>query len=95
MNVAEQGASLLVCLSNNILPRQTAVEWKARHNTVRGERCREPGLWLMSADVTGGRDGWVSWGPTAVFNSAGEIAAQLPLDAPGLCVFDMPLSGVA
>jgi predicted amidohydrolase len=95
MSVAQQGSSLLICPANNMLPRQAAAEWKAKHNTVRGERCRETGLWLMSADVTGERDGWVAWGPTAVLNPAGEVVAQLPLDAPGLLVFDMPLSGTA
>jgi predicted amidohydrolase len=95
MRVAEQGAKLLVCPANNMLPRQAAVEWKAKHNSVRGERCRETGLWLMSADVTGERDGRVAWGPTAILTPAGEVAAQLPLDAPGLLVFDMPLSEAA
>lgn len=93
--VAEQGASLLLCPTNNMLPRKAASEWKAKHNAVRGERCRETGLWLMSADVTGERDGCVGWGPTAVLDPAGEVAAQLPLGAPGLLVFDMPLSTAA
>jgi len=44
----------------------------------------------MSADVTGERDGLVGWGPTAVLNPAGEVVAQLPLDAPGLLVVDVP-----
>lgn len=89
-SVAEQGASLLLCPANNMLPTRVAAEWKDRHNAVRGERCRETGLWLISADVTGARDGCVAWGPTAVLNPAGEVAAQLPLDAPGLLVFDLP-----
>ena len=46
------------------------------HNIVRGERCRETGLWLVSADVTGERDGRISWGPTAVLNPAGEVVAH-------------------
>ena len=91
MNVAEEGASLLLCPANNMLPRPVAVEWKHAHNAVRGERCRETGLWLMSADVTGERDGCVAWGPTAMLNPAGEVAAQLPLGAPGLLLFDLPV----
>lgn len=89
-DVAEQGASLLLCPANNMLPRPAAIEWRDKHNAVRGERCRETGLWLMSADVTGERDGLVGWGPTAVLNPAGEVVAQLPLDAPGLLVVDVP-----
>lgn len=90
LSVAEQGASLLLCPANNMLPRPAAAKWKHAHNTVRGERCRETGLWLMSADVTGERDDCVAWGPTAVLNPAGEVAAQLPLGAPGLLLFDLP-----
>lgn len=89
--VAEAGASLLVCPANNMLPRQAAETWKDAHNRVRGERCRETGLWLLSADVTGERDGHVASGPTAVLDPIGAVAAQLPLGEPGLLVFDLPV----
>lgn len=89
--VADLGASLIVCPANNMMRRETATSWKDRHNTARGERCRETGLWLISADVTGERDGRISWGPTAVLNPAGEVEAQLPLERTGLLVFDIPL----
>ncbi len=87
--IAERGASLIVCPANNMLRRQKAEAFKASHNAVRGERCRETGLWLVSADVTGERDGRVSWGPTAVLDPAGQVVAQLPLDEPGLLLFDI------
>ncbi|WP_374574788.1 carbon-nitrogen hydrolase family protein [Phenylobacterium sp.] len=90
-SVAAQGASLLVCPANNMLPRPAALEWKDRHNAVRGERCRETGLWAVSADVTGAREDRIAWGPTAVLTPDGEVAAHLPLDAPGLLVFDAPV----
>lgn len=88
--VADLGASLIVCPANNMLRRTTAETFKDVHNAVRGERCRETGLWLISADVTGERDGRISWGPTAVLNPAGEVVAQLPLEKTGLLIFDMP-----
>jgi predicted amidohydrolase len=88
--VADLGASLIVCPSNNMCRRTTAVALRDRHNAVRGERCRETDLWLISADVTGERDGRISWGPTAVLNPTGEVVAQLPLDETGLLVFDLP-----
>ncbi len=88
--VAEQGASLIVCPANNMMRREAATVWKAAHNRIRGERCRETGLWLVSADVTGDRDGRIAWGPTAVLDPAGEVVAQLPLDRPGLLVLDLP-----
>jgi predicted amidohydrolase len=88
--IADLGASLIVCPANNMCRRKTAESLKDAHNSVRGERCRETGLWLVSADVTGERDGHVSWGPTAVINPAGEVVAQLPLEKTGLLVFDIP-----
>jgi predicted amidohydrolase len=88
--IADLGASLIVCLANNMHFRKTAEALKNAHNSVRGERCRETGLWLVSADVTGERDGRISWGPTAILNPAGEVVAQLPLEKAGLLVFDIP-----
>jgi len=88
--VADLGASLIVCPANNMHRRKTAEALKDMHNLARGERCRETGLWLVSADVTGERDGLISWGPTAVLNPAGEVVAQLPLEKTGLLVFDTP-----
>jgi predicted amidohydrolase len=88
--VADLGASLIVCPANNMHHRETAENLRHLHNSVRGERCRETGLWLVSADVTGERDGRISWGPTAVINPDGKVVAQLPLEKPGLLVFDIP-----
>jgi predicted amidohydrolase len=88
--VANLGASLIVCPANNMHGRKSAAALKNLHNSVRGERCRETGLWLVSADVTGERDGRISWGPTAILNPAGEVVAQLPLEKTGLLVFDIP-----
>lgn len=87
--VALAGASLLVCCANNMMPRANAEKFRHVHNAARGERCRETGLWLISADVTGEREGRISWGPTAVLNPAGHVVVQLPLEAPGLLVFDI------
>jgi predicted amidohydrolase len=88
--VAELGASPLVCPANNMCRRETAEALKHTHNSVRGQRCRETGLWLVSADVTGERGGRISWGPTAILNPAGEVVAQLPLEKTGLLMFDIP-----
>lgn len=91
--VANRGATLLVCPANNMMPRPRAEAYRAVHNAVRAERCRETHMWLISADVTGERDGRVAWGPTAVLNPEGQVVAQLPPDQPGLLLFDLPLAG--
>ena len=89
--VAEQGASLIVCPANNMLPLPVAERYRDRHNAARGARCRETGLWLISADVTGERAGCAAFGPTAVLGPDGAVKARLPLGSPGLLVFDLPL----
>lgn len=88
--LADGGATLLVCSANNMHRRSTSEAFREVHNAVRGERCRETGLWMVSSDVTGERDGRVSWGPTAVLDPTGKVVAQLPLDQPGLLIFDIP-----
>ncbi len=90
--IAELGGSLIVCPANNMLKRESAETWKEVHNSVRGERCRESGLWLISADVTGERDGRVAWGPTALLNPSGQVVAQLALERPGLLVVEIPVA---
>lgn len=91
--IADLGGAMIVCPANNMMRRERAQAFKPVHNIVRGERCRETGLWLVSADVTGERDGSVAWGPTAVLNPDGQVVAQLPLEEPGLLVFDIPCAG--
>ncbi len=91
--VAARGAALIVCPANNMLPLDKAERYKDLHNAVRGERCRETGLWLISADVTGERPGCVASGPTAVLGPDGAVKTQLPPGRPGLLVFDLPMCG--
>ena len=91
--VSEQGGSLIVCPSNNMMQVSRAEHFRDLHNAVRGDRCRETGLWLVSADVTGEQAGYAALGPTAVLGPDGEVKAQLPLGRPGLLVFDLPLEG--
>jgi predicted amidohydrolase len=90
--IAQAGASLIVCPTNNMLPQPKAVEFRDVHNAVRGERCRESGLWLISADITGQRGDHVGLGPTAVLNPGGDVVAQLPLNEPGILIYDMPVT---
>ncbi|GLQ53279.1 carbon-nitrogen hydrolase family protein [Devosia nitrariae] len=90
--VADLGAAMIVCPANNMMRREKAEIFKDLHNAKRGERCRETGLWLLSADVTGEREGRIAWGPTAVLSPQGQVLAQLPLGEPGLLIFDIPVS---
>jgi predicted amidohydrolase len=40
---------------------------------------------------TGQREDRISWGPTAVIEPSGAVASQLPLNEPGLLIFDLPI----
>jgi 5-aminopentanamidase len=84
--VAKQNAHLLVCPSNNMMDYDTAERWKHKHNESRAQRATESGLWLLSSDVTGERDGRISYGPTALISSRGDVVAQAPLLQEGMIV---------
>ena len=90
-SIRDQGADLLICCANNMLSREVAEKWKDRHNPIRGERCRETGMWLLSADVTGYRDECIAWGPTSLIDPQGIVVDQLPLNIPGLLLSEITL----
>jgi len=76
---AERGASVIVAPCNNMLRRQNAELWKDRHSQIRCARARESALWIISSDVTGERDGRISYGPTAIIDPHGTVVEQVPL----------------
>ncbi len=84
--VARQDADLLVCPCNNMMRYQNAEKWKYRHNEIRARRTLETGLWLVSSDVTGEKDGRISYGPTAMINPKGSVVEQVPLLKEGMLV---------
>jgi hypothetical protein len=73
-----------------MMKRQAAETWKCRHNTIRAERVRETGMWLVSADVTGARDGSrIGYGPTSVMNPHADVVAQVPIMTVGMVVAEI------
>lgn len=87
--IAEQGAQLLVSPCNNMLKIRAALEWKEKHNAIRARRCKESKMWLLSSDVTGERDGRISYGPTAIINPDGRVVAQALLNKPGSIAYEI------
>jgi 5-aminopentanamidase len=63
-----------------------AEKWKDKHNECWAQRAIESGLWIMSADVTGEREGRISYGPTALISPQGEVLSQVPLLQEGMIV---------
>lgn len=84
--VARQDVDLLVCPCNNMMPLKHAEKWKYKHNEGRAKRSLEAGIWLISSDVTGERDGSISYGPTALINPEGLVIKQVPLLEEGLLI---------
>ena len=87
--LAAQGAEFLLCLANNMMRREKAEEWKDRHNEIRAKRARETGLWVVSSDVTGERNGRIGLGPTAIIDPSGCVVAQVPLLEAGIVVAEI------
>ena len=83
------GAQLLACPCNNMLRLPNAENWKYRHNEIRCQRARDAQVWILSADVTGERDGRISYGPTAMIDPGGGVVAQVPLMTTGMLVTDL------
>jgi len=88
-NVVSQGASLILCPANNMMKYQTAEKYKYLHHKMRIERVTENKVWLLSADVTGERDGRISYGPTSAINPEGKMVAQVPLMKTGMITVDI------
>ena len=82
--IADQGARLLVCPCNNMMRKDNAEIWKDQHNEIRSHRAVETGLWLISSDVTGARNGRISYGPTALISPEGSVVQQVKLLQAGL-----------
>jgi 5-aminopentanamidase len=82
--VSDQNAHVLLCPSNNMMPRKIAETWKDKHNEIRAQRALESKLWLISSDVTGEKDGHVSYGPTAAIRPDGKVITQVPLLQEGM-----------
>jgi predicted amidohydrolase len=88
--VAAAGASVLLVPAQNMMGRDKAFHWQHRHNQIRVRRVRETGMWLVSADVTGDRDGTrLGLGPTCVIDPSGTVLDQVPAGTTGMAVADI------
>jgi predicted amidohydrolase len=87
--LAKQGAELILCPASNMMRRETAEKYKHRHHEMRIQRVKETGVWLLSSDITGQREGRIAYGPTSVINPAGQVVAQVPLMKIGMVVVEI------
>ncbi len=87
--VAAQGAQLLLVAAQNMMRWQVAEQFKDLHHSMRADRARETGLWVVSSDVTGVRDSRIAYGPTSVISPRGEVVEQVPLMTTGMVVAEI------
>lgn len=88
--VAAQGAQVLLVAAQNMLRRPVADRCKDLHHSMRADRARETGMWLVSSDVTGVRgDSRIAYGPTSVISPQGDIVTQVPLMTTGMVVAEI------
>ncbi|HMI78792.1 MAG TPA: carbon-nitrogen hydrolase family protein [Ferruginibacter sp.] len=59
-NLTSQGATLILCPSNNIMQYETAAKYKELHNKFRIERAKENNSWLLSPGCNR-RTGWADF----------------------------------
>ncbi len=99
-SVADQGAKLLLSLTQNMLRRETAEYWKDKHSSICVERVKETGMWYVRSDVTGirppGQYGKkrIGYGPTMALNPIAEVVAQVPLMTVGMIAVDISQSEI-
>jgi predicted amidohydrolase len=87
--VAKQGAMLVLCPANNMMRYETAKKFKHVHHEMRIARVNEAKVWLVSSDVTGERDGRISYGPTSAINPDGQVVDQVPLMETGMITIEI------
>lgn len=88
-NIAKQGATLILCPANNMMRYETAEKFKHLHHKMRIERVNESKIWIVSADVTGERNGRISYGPTSAINPNGQVVEQVPLMETGMIIVEV------
>lgn len=82
--LAARDVDVVLYLLNNMLDEPVADRWRERHAQVLSARARQVGVPVVSADVTGRRDGQVAYGCTAVLGSDGLVSARVRELAPGM-----------
>jgi len=88
-NLAEQGAKLILCVSNTMMSTKKAEKFKQLHLPMRSERVHEKKIWMLSSDITGEREGRIAYGTTSAINPAGEVVAQVAFMQTGMLVTEI------
>lgn len=87
--VVAQGARLLCYPLNNMLPRDVAAKWRDKSPENLRQRAVENACWVISADVVGEQEGWLSFGCSCVVNPDGQIVARAKEGQEGVVLYTL------
>ena len=87
--LAIQGVKLILCVSNTMMRYERAEKYKHLHLSMRAERVKEKRVWMLSADITGEREGRIAYGSTSAINPDGEIVRQVPFMETGMIIVEI------
>ena len=87
--LAKQGVKLILCVSNTMMSHEKAKKYKHLHLSMRTERVKEKRVWMLSADITGEREGRIAYGSTSAINPHGEIVRQVPFMETGIIIVEI------
>ena len=88
--LARRGASVIFVPTNNAMRPEIADVVTAARNTDIA-RAIENGVWIVRADVSGERDGLISYGTTAITDPAGRVEESLGPHAVGTIIADLTI----
>jgi len=87
--LADQGTSLILYPLNNMLPSETAAQWRERSMDTLRARARQTGCWVASADVTGRHGQSMSYGCTVIISPDGRIVSRASEGRDGVAVYEI------
>lgn len=88
--LADQRTSLILYPLNNMLPLETAAQWRRRSIDTLQARALQTGCWVASADVTGRHGQLMSYGCTVIVSPGGTIVSRAREGHEDVAVYHLP-----
>jgi predicted amidohydrolase len=88
--LADQRTSLILYPLNNMLPPETAAQWRRRSIHTLQARTRQTGCWVASADVTGRHGQSMSYGCTVIVSPDGTIVSRAREGHEDVAIYKLP-----
>jgi predicted amidohydrolase len=93
--LADQRTSLILYPLNNMLPPETAAQWRRRSIDTLQARARQTGCWVALGDVTGRHGQSMCYGCTVIISPDGTIVSCAREEHEDAALYKLPNSGLA